>query len=521
LSPAGEPAPGARSATAATWLRPLVVAAALALALFAVLVAREASVAAWGRVHGELVHDRLGGAIVDHAVRAHRGLPIYAAPDDRFVSVVYTPLYYYVAAGMMALVGEGVLACRMTSALLVLASHAVALLLAWRITRSRRWTLLAVPVALAGYPLCEFFYDAPRVDPLSTFFVLLATFVAATGRGARSAVGLGFLLAAAWFAKLSTAAFSVVLLAGLALLEPRRAALAAVTGAAAGGAALAGLNAATQGWFWKYCVYLTTQHEFPAERVRAVLAEDARALAFPLVGLALAAVSLLRARPRSAEARPTAIVVLAALGTLAFSLASHARSGATIKVLMPFGVILVAALPVGCAWLTRRARGESGRLARAWLALLLVAGYLVQHRFVAAEALPAQEDLARWHEFLDEVEHRCAEGQVWVAPWGYVTTPIEGQGMRPNLIALEDYLGVKGNDTGLPFPEELAAAVREQRFAVIYCPLKGGNRDLREFLREHYEPLAEAREMVVGTNRFTMELGTFVPRTVPGRRRGR
>ena len=74
---------------------------------------------------------------------------------------------------------------RMASALLVGASIAVALALARRASGSWRWAALGVPLAVAGYPICEFFYDAPRVDPMSTLLVVVATRVAAISRSAR------------------------------------------------------------------------------------------------------------------------------------------------------------------------------------------------------------------------------------------------------------------------------------------------------------------------------------------------
>ena len=98
----------------------------------------------------------------------------------------------------------------------------------------------------------------------------------------------------------------------------------------------------------------------------------------------------------------------------------------------------------------------------------------------------------------------------------HVTPAAVGHQVR----ALEDYLGVKGNDTGLPFPEALEKQIEAQEYVAIFMPTKGGNRDLRSMIKQYYR-VVEQREMVVGTNRFTMDLGTFVPRATPGGRRSR
>ena len=498
----------------------LSIVAVLALGLVTLSLAIETVSAISVRVGEELVHDRLGGNIVDHVIRAHHGQPIYSAPDDRWVPVVYTPLYYYLASGVMSVVGEGVFACRLTAVLLVAGSGLVALALARKLTGSWGWASLGIPLFLAGYPLCGFFYDSPRVDPLSSFVVLLATWVAVRGKGMKSAVLLGALAVAAYFSKQSTLAFSVALLGGLTIIDWRRALVSAITALSLGGTLVVIANGVSDGWFWKYCGYLTTQHDFPPDRRREIIGEDLFAVGLPLGGLLLTVPFLLAANPRREENRGTSLVVLAALATVAFSFTSHARSGATIKVLMPLGPVFAAAIPVGFAWLERRREGQGWKLGVRSLAFVIVAGFALQHHFNSSEAITPQADLERWEELKSEVEEWSEKGQVWVAPWGYFTTPMEGQGMRPNLIALEDYLGVKGNDTGLPFPEALEKQIEAQEYVAIFMPTKGGNRDLRSMIKQYYR-VVEQREMVVGTNRFTMDLGTFVPRATPGGRRSR
>jgi len=499
-------------------LRALRLLLGLGLALLTISQLGELAASMSARLSEPLVHDRLGGSIVDHVIRVRQGQPLYIEPTDRWVPLVYTPLYYYFAALIMGGVGEGEFACRLSSILLIGASAVVALSLVKRMTRSWAWTALGVPLVVAGYSLCEYFYDSPRVDPMSTLFVLLATWVAVCGRGRGGALLLGVLCTGAYFSKQSTLAYTVVLLSGILLLDWRRGALASLTFLGLGGSLLALANGSSDGWFWRYGVFLPTQHSFPADRVRTILTGDFLATGLPLAGLLTAMAVLLKTRVQDEERRSTLVLAIAALATAAFSFTSHARSGATFKVLMPLGPIFAAALPVVFAWLARTRATAHGRRAVQCLALLLTGAFLVQHKLVAADATLPTADLERWEALQADVRERCELGQVWVAPWGYFTTPIEGQGMRPNLIALEDYLGVKGNDTGLPFPQALKEMIQEQQFATIYLPMKGGNRPLRDLLRRHYK-VVEKREMVVGTKRFTMALGTFVPNGEPTRRR--
>jgi len=508
-------------------LRAIGLVLIAACAVLTLATALDVGAATSGRVSGPLVHDRLGGGVVDHSIRIRQGLPLYSEPDDHFVPLVYTPLYYYLAAGSMSFLGEGAAACRVTSLALVLASLLVALALIRHVTGGWVWGAAALPFAAAGYPVCHFFYDSPRPDPASTLAVLLAAWVALRFRSVAAGVVLGALLCVAYFCKQSSLVFSVLFLAAVALEHPRRGIVAGAVFAGLTGALVAWANLATDGWFWTYCIYLPTQHEYSTARTLQILRADwGVQLVLPAAALLVAAVALMR-RWRGTEAdRNLRLVLLAALAMAAFCFASHARPGATAKVLMPFCLFAAAALPIAFSWLDAGVRSARGRWAVRSASALIVGAFLVQHRFDPMSALATEEDLVRWSELQESFARHAEEGQVWVAPWGYLTTPVDGQEMRPNLIALEDYLGVKGNVTGQAIPPALQAAIENHEFSAIFFPTKrGGFRPLRELVKKHYKLEERFTDMTVGVQRFSMSLGVFTPRESSGaagprRRRG-
>ncbi len=495
----------------------LVWALGVACAVLSIVLVVETVQTMAVRTGSPLVYDRLGGSIVDHCIRIRQGLPIYAEPDDRFVAIVYTPLYYVLAAGVMSVVGEGVFACRLTSVLLIGGSLAVAVALVRLTTRRVGWALFALPIAAAGYPICAFFYDSPRTDQASTLMVLLAIWTAARFAGLRSGVALGVLLGLAYFSKQSTLAFSAIFLLGLLFLDHRRALLAGVVFGVGTGAAVGLMTWISDGWFWTYCVYLTTQHEMPMQRALAALRDDwGTAFLIPVLVCAGVALALALCKRRGEPERRTFILLLGGLGIAAFSFTSHTRVGATLKVLMPFCLFAAAAVPAGMGWLEGLREGRAWRSCVRLLALLLVSGYLLQHRFDPEDALTSPRALVLWDELKVEVERYARKGQVWVGPWGYFTTPMEGQGMRPEQVALEDYLGIHGHSTGLPLPPALVEAIREQRFVAIIWHVYGGNDRLHQLLKEHYAPTGKPLNTHVGIVRRKMVVRAWEPRPRPG-----
>jgi hypothetical protein len=503
------------------------------VALFAgALTFRQVCAASGERLPLDLVTDRLGGAMVDHAVRVRDGLPTYCEPDDHFMPVVYTPLYYHLAAATMAVVADPLVACRATAlGLVALAALALALF-AWRTTRSAWVGASVLLLAAAGDRACEFFYDAPRTDPAAALFAALAVVAAATFRRPRSGIAIGVLLALAFWGKQSTTLFAAAF-CGLLLLENWRRALVA-------GATFAGLvassvwleNLATGGWFWREAIALSSEHDLPLDRLKETLAQDWLGPLLPsLFGVAVVAVALFArtqpatgpaAKPANGSAaaptpdrdarRRLAVVFAGTLAMALFTTVSRTRTGATAKILIPIALLLAALLPMGAWWIearcASRARGRLlGTCARLGLAAVLGLAW-----FPVERAIPTAEQTARWKELLGVVDAYAAKGQVWLYPWGYVTTRIPGQSMRPMQLALEDWLGVRGKTTGNPPPPKLVAAIERGEFAAIIAPARAKARWPRPAIDRAYRLERELEPMVVGVEDNELRLGVFVPK---------
>jgi hypothetical protein len=512
----------------------LWIAASIVALVAGALTFRQVAAASAARLPLDLVTDRLGGAMVDHAIRVRDGLPTYCEPDDRFMPVVYTPLYYHLAAATMRVVADPLVACRATAlGLVTLAALALALF-AWRTTRSAWAGASVLLLAAAGDRACEFFYDAPRTDPAAALFAALAVVAAATFTRPRSGLVVGALLCLAFWGKQSTALFSAAFCALLLLENWRRALVAGATFGALTAASVWAENVATGGWFWRQAIALTSEHDLPFERLKETLAQDWLGPLLPsLIGVALVALALFTGRrsspspvdaaaPTEADApaaapgrdarRRLVILFLGAVAMALFTTVSRTRTGATAKILIPIVLLLAALLPMGAWWIEARCAGAPrGRLLGA-LARLGVAAVLALAWFPVERALPTAEQEARWKELLAVVDSHAAKGQVWLSPWGYVTTRIPGQSMRPTMLALEDWLGVRGKSTGNAPPPKLVAAIERGEFAAILFPSRGKNRWFRPEIDRAYRLERELEPMTVGVEDNELRLGVFVPK---------
>lgn len=494
----------------------LWIAASIVALIAGALTFRQVAAASAARLPMDLVTDRLGGAMVDHAIRVRDGLPTFCEPDDRFMPVVYTPLYYHLAAAAMHVVADPLRACRATAlGLVALAALALALF-AWRTTRSAWVGASVLLLAAAGDRACEFFYDAPRTDPAAALFAAVAIVAAATFTRPRSGIVVGALLCLAFWGKQSTALFSAAFCALLLLENWRRALVAGATFGALTGLSVWAENVATGGWFWRQAIALTGEHDLPFDRLKETLAQDWLGPLLPsLIGVALVAAALFaprRAAPDGDARRRLRILFLGTLAMALFTTVSRTRTGATAKILIPIVLLLAALLPMGAWWIEARCAGAPrGRLLGA-LARLGVAAVLALAWFPVERALPTAEQTKQWKELLAVVDAYSAKGQVWLYPWGYVTTRMPGQSMRPMQLALEDWLGVRGKTTGNPPPPKLVAAIERGEFAAIIAPARAKARWPRPVIDRAYQLDHELAPMTVGVEDNELRLGVFVPK---------
>jgi 4-amino-4-deoxy-L-arabinose transferase-like glycosyltransferase len=113
------------------------------------------------------------GATLEHVRRVLHGRPLYAKPSLEFVAFAYPPFYYYVAAGVARITGDGFLALRLVS----IAATFGSLALIFTIVRREAGGMagaVAAGLYAATYAASGAWMDLGRVDSLYMFFALLA-----------------------------------------------------------------------------------------------------------------------------------------------------------------------------------------------------------------------------------------------------------------------------------------------------------------------------------------------------------
>lgn len=140
---------------------------------------------------------RYGEALIyGHAARVLHGEPLYQRLDQApFTAANYTPLYYWLAAALQALVGPGFLSGRLVSLLCGALSAAFVGWLAWRRTRAA-WPTLAAALLFVGLgTVGPMPWTAAYKEDLLAVALALGSLVALDGARSRPRVVLAAILA--------------------------------------------------------------------------------------------------------------------------------------------------------------------------------------------------------------------------------------------------------------------------------------------------------------------------------------
>lgn len=204
------------------------------------------------------------GGVYEHVARVLEGKPIYVAPSVEFAPYIYTPLYYWVSAPFVALLGPGLLGLRVVSLISSLASFAALYALVWTSTRNRLAAWVALGAFAGCFELGGAWFDLARVDMLSLCLVLLA--LLALARSERYDVLAGLLFALAFLTKQSSSLIALPVLAARMLTQRgwRRLGGPLACGVTIGAASLL-LDASTHGWFRFYAFELPASHPLALE----------------------------------------------------------------------------------------------------------------------------------------------------------------------------------------------------------------------------------------------------------------
>ncbi len=395
----------------------------------------------------ELVN--IEGMMMDHIVRLVRGEPLYVAPSASFVPLAYMPLYPALVAVLAKVFGISLTLGRLVSGLGALGVAGIAYVAVRRSTGSVEYGLAGAGLYLMGQGAARGMYDVVRPDSLMLLLAFGGLMTLWLGRGIRSALAGGLILALAFFTKQHALLFGAAALGWLITTDRRRAApyaLAWLGGILGGYLSLT----ITMGPWFDFYVRDVPSHWSTVSGVR--LLDYLRYTLLGRCAMATLAMAVSFAMAERPWRGPDAVWWWAALGAIGTGLLATLDPYAFYHVLMPTFAGLAIAGPIALHRVGERFAGL-GAPVRARIVTDIVAVLaFVAFIYPVHELFPRRH--ARAARMAFELRLRDIPGRVLVVSHGGYAVAA-GHEMGMTVLPLDDVVRARGNDLLRRDPEAI------------------------------------------------------------------
>lgn len=212
--------------------------------------------------------DFIEDSMLMQSLRLMNGQPVFAAPNAEFAAHVYMPLYSWLGAWLMQVLGVGFAPLRGLSFVATMLTATIIFFVARRESAHTALALACAALYLGGYRLVGFWFDLTRVDSLFVLFSMAGVAAGVYGGGnRRGAILSAALLALAFFSKQTALLFGLGMAAHLFWVERGRAATFTTAFVALTIIPFVAYDRATGGWFSFHTLGIASGDPVEAGRV--------------------------------------------------------------------------------------------------------------------------------------------------------------------------------------------------------------------------------------------------------------
>ncbi len=395
------------------------------------------------------------GGMLDHVYRILQGKPLYVAPSLDFTPYTYTPLYFYLSAGLAKIIGLSFVPLRLISLLATLGCFCLIFLFVYRETGCRYCGFLAAALYAASFHVCGDWYDIGRVDSLLLFFLLWGFFLFRFKQNKLSMLVTALLFLIAFWIKQTALVISLpFLLYSLLPSQIRVRWLFVVFYLLTLVTSLLFMQSQTKGWFFYYVFYLPRFHPLMPELfyqfwLRYLIRPHA-------IALAVALFFLTNMRKQQLQiALFYAVAVLAFVGGVWIA---AIPSGSYHNVAMPAIAMAAILFGVGLHWFRRKFKEVS-----LFIVIMLFLQFLGL-LYNPLRAIPTQKDRAAADDFTQRL--RQMEEPVFLPSHNYLLRMVD-KGSCAHMLALADALRDDRSPRGVRLRQEISSTISEKHFRTI------------------------------------------------------
>jgi 4-amino-4-deoxy-L-arabinose transferase-like glycosyltransferase len=419
----------------------------------------------------------LEGASLDHTLRVISGQGLYQKPSLEFIPFIYTPLYYYVSAPFVKMMGPGFLPLRLLSFLLTLGSLYIIFLMVKRETNSLYFGAIASCIFAATFEISGAWFDLARVDSLFLFLMLASVYVIRFFPSRRGSVLAGLLVSLSFLTKQVALAVAIPLIVYSFAEDWRRCIFFVGTIGLVVAASTSVFNVASHGWYSYYVFELPAQHNILMPQLTRFWRHD---IIRPLPIAGAVALFLILGRASTSGKKRDFFYLALSVGGVGAAWISRLHFGGYANVLLPAYAVLAILFGVGLHEAFAILGSEPPvhrRLSESFIYLLCLAQF-ASLVYNPTPLLPGEKDLRAGTEFVGTMSR--IEGDILLPYHGFLPR-LAGKKSCAHAMALFDVMRGDTGEFGAQLREEIAQAIRERRFAAIILDSEWCPEDLGEY----------------------------------------
>lgn len=411
------------------------------------------------------------GGEIEHITRLINGKPIYCEPSLDFIPYIYTPLFYYIGAGISLLFAPSFFSIRLISII----SFVISLFFIYKIvsikTQQYFWGLVAVAIYALSYSTTGFWFDLARVDTLANLFLILS-FYFLLKEDRRSVIISAFFSFFAFYTKQSYLLVTIFLLVPLFIRNKN-------LGWGFFSVYLTLIVVSTlvetivsNGWYFFWNFYLPATHHWIWNRAITFWTVDI----LPYYSISFACIfSLILIEKREALRNDLSYFIFLFFGTMISSYFLRLHYGGFLNVLIPFVFAISVFFPVALNEIQKKLILNENTRILLYMLVLVQFSLLV---FDPVYPIPKENDKRDVEQVLSFA--KSIDGEVYLMGYNFVQNYF-GLPSHPHYVLLND-LFISNVPQKQKVVQEFESALQDKKFKAIIL-----DEDLKlDYLEKYY-----------------------------------
>jgi len=360
------------------------------------------------------------GAVLVQTNRILLGERLYSEPSMVYIPLVYQPLYFYIAAAFIKVLGVGMMPIRLLSVLSTCGCILMIFLITKKMSGAYIPALISAGLFAATNGIVWTWFDAGRVDMLCVFLFMTGLYFLLSDND-RGAILAGIFFALSFFSKQTTAPIVLLIFVYYFFANRKKALILMLTFSLLAGTGTLLLNYESNGLYAFYVYTLPSYHQLGLS-INGFMTFVVNGAMRPIwVALGVVLFSILLDRKNFARDHRHGLLLVTTIGILILSIWGTMIAWSTTNAFIPAYALIAIMFGLGLQSLQKNIEGFSSGSIRFIGSVFMLGLCLWQFSFLhykSEDYIPTAQDFKKSHDLINFV--KMADGELLIPSENYL-----------------------------------------------------------------------------------------------------